>query len=195
MPSIAIGGSVALTIPDGGSVAVSSNYGFFTSTLTPTVGDQSVRSWGPEPIRRVFVPFKLGGTLVIASQNAEVMYDQYIAGSSASSSGTSGLSQAKLYQATMEPFTTSTDSWVTVANQTPAAFNADRQTLNTGYRTTLYTNLDGFLEIDTMLSSGVNSGRFQVSFGAFTGDGIHVNYAGNTFPPLLAAIRSGLGLS
>ncbi len=80
MTTIAIGNSVTLTIPDGGSVAVSSNYGFFTSTLTPTVGDQSVRAWGPEPIRRVFGPFRLGGTLVIASQTAEVMYDPFIAG-------------------------------------------------------------------------------------------------------------------
>lgn len=87
MTTLAAGQSVSLTIPVGGSVALASSFGFFNTTLTPGVGAVSVNSYGPSPIRYTVGPLVNGGTLVIQSSTADVIYDQFIS-SAASTAAT-----------------------------------------------------------------------------------------------------------
>jgi lysophospholipase L1-like esterase len=97
-------------------------------------------------------------------------------------------STCKVYQCTLDPFTTSTDSWATLANQTVASFESFRVSLNTTFRTTAQANIDGFIEIADAVESGRNTGKWQVTGSAngFTSDGVHGGALAN-----LAVARSG----
>lgn len=78
------------------------------------------------------------------------------------------------FQATVAPYTTSTDNWATVENQTPNASNANRIILNDLIRAGL-DGVTGYVEIADVVESGRNSGRWKPGH---TSDGIHENATG-----------------
>lgn len=87
-----------------------------------------------------------------------------------------------VYQTTLTPYTTSTDSWATVENQTVSANEATRVALNDWFRTTP-SPLTGYIENADVVESARNSGKWKASN---TGDGIHPNTTGQ--PAIAAAI-------
>jgi lysophospholipase L1-like esterase len=84
----------------------------------------------------------------------------------------------KVYQATILPNTTSTDSWATLANQTPVASNSVRTQLNDWIRT-IPAPLSGIVEIADIVESARNSGKWIVNGTANypTADGTHPSAA------------------
>lgn len=87
--------------------------------------------------------------------------------------------QAKLYQCTLEPWTTSAD-WSTTAGQTVMSWEANRITLNNTFRLLPQTNLNGVIEVADVLESSRNSGFWAVNgtANAYTADGIHATQYG-----------------
>lgn len=90
----------------------------------------------------------------------------------------------KVYQTTITPKTTSTDSYATVANQTIAAptTNTERVTFNTAVRagSTGMTTLTGFIDAASIAESSLNSGKWTASPSPpYTADGLHPNVAGS----------------
>lgn len=103
-----------------------------------------------------------------------------------------------VYGGTVSPVTSSTDDWQTTVNQTTAAHNTERVTLNNWIRTTP-APLSGFFELADAVESARDSGLWKASgvpFG-FTADGVHESSGGaaaeaavvdpSTFGPLLEA--------
>lgn len=88
------------------------------------------------------------------------------------------------FQGTIAPVSTSTDSWVTTANQTTVASNANRVAVNTWLRA---GNLgDGIFDIAGVVESSLNSGIWAAGY---TSDGTHENLIG------LYAIANGAAVS
>lgn len=87
-----------------------------------------------------------------------------------------GAGVGKVYQTTLTPASTSTDSWATLVNQTPYAAESIRVGVNNWIRTTP-GGLDGFFEIADVCESARNSGKWVVDGTAFyaTAEGIHPN--------------------
>ena len=88
-----------------------------------------------------------------------------------------------VYQATFIPYSTSTDNFFTVANQTPNTYNGVRVDLNTQIRSVPSANLTGFIEIGDVLENYRDGGKWAVLLGPncsgycqYTYDGIHPNY-------------------
>lgn len=81
----------------------------------------------------------------------------------------------KVYQTTLTPYTTSSDSWATAANQTPTVNEGSRTNFNNIVRTNGFGLLDGFCEIETLAST--NAGNGIVWRPGFTSDGLHPNSA------------------
>lgn len=106
------------------------------------------------------------------------------------------LPSAKLYQATLEPITTSSDSWATLSGQTAAAFEAQRTSLNTSIRAAPQTNLAGFVDIADQVETGRNSGRWMSTgtAGSYTADGIHPSAYGYVQVARSSEIPRKLGL-
>ena len=95
----------------------------------------------------------------------------------------------RIYQTTITPRTTSTDSWTTVNNQTTTnvTHEAERVTLNAWIRANT-AGISGFFEVADVVESARDSGRWKA--GA-TADGIHPTDAMHT--TMAAAITtSGL---
>lgn len=83
---------------------------------------------------------------------------------------------ALIYLATIPPKTTSTDGWITTANQTLSSFNTELQNHNAWRRNAVANGVaDGFLEIANYMESSANSGKWGFSAGplAWTDDGVH----------------------
>jgi hypothetical protein len=82
--------------------------------------------------------------------------------------------------ATVEPITTSSDSWATTGNQTLDGGNTDRITLNTAIRGGSVSGAAGYFEIADALESARDSGKWKVTGAAngYTADGTHSNQAG-----------------
>lgn len=80
----------------------------------------------------------------------------------------------KVYQTTVTPNVTTTDSYATLANQTPVASNAVRIQLNDWIRTTP-SPLSGYIETADAVESARNSGKWKVNGSAnyATADGLH----------------------
>lgn len=76
---------------------------------------------------------------------------------------------------TCAPYTTSTDSWTTLVNQTVKPFEAERVSFNTWVKTTPFP-FQSFMDVNAALESGT-SGRWNVP--GFTSDGLHQTSAGN----------------
>lgn len=77
------------------------------------------------------------------------------------------------WQATYEPVSSSTDSWVTTANQTTSAFNSIRVTANNNIRSGLVTRAVGILELADDVESARDSGLWAAFATALTSDGTH----------------------
>jgi len=75
----------------------------------------------------------------------------------------------KVYQSTITPNTTSTDGWVTTANQTKSAYDSNRTALNDWIRT-IPSPLSGYIEIADLSETARNSGIWPANT---TQDGLH----------------------
>lgn len=84
-------------------------------------------------------------------------------------------SDKRAYQTTITPYTTTTDNWATLANQTPQTNNGNRVSLNAAIRALTY-----FYETADAIESARDSGKLKVTGSAFgyTTDGGHLNTAG-----------------
>lgn len=82
----------------------------------------------------------------------------------------------RVFQTTIMPRTTSTDSWVTTGNQTVGANEATRLSVNTSIRAVMATT-DGTFDIATPVESSWNSGLWALDTAAtsvaMTADGVH----------------------
>jgi len=103
---------------------------------------------------------------------------------------------ARQYQTTIYANTTSTDSWATSANQTVAAGNAVRVTLNTSIRTSTAANLMGNIEIADCVETYRDSGLYFVNGVAnyYTSDGLHLKRDGEILVARLANVLYAMGL-
>ena len=81
-----------------------------------------------------------------------------------------------IFQTTLEPSSTSTDSFATIANQTTHANNANRVSLNTSIRATL-ANTAGYFDLAAAVESSLNSGKWKAP--GYTPDGVHASKVGN----------------
>jgi hypothetical protein len=79
-----------------------------------------------------------------------------------------------IIQATIEPETTSTDSWATTVNQTKVGWDSVRITVNNWIRSVPPLTI-GYLEVADVYETARNSGLFKVNGTAnyFTSDGVH----------------------
>lgn len=91
-----------------------------------------------------------------------------------------GYKTSPMWQATIAPRTTSTDSWATTGNQTAFAQNSTRVSLNGSIRSGI-SGLAGYFEIADVDESARDSGFWVVNGSAnyATTDGIHENQAQN----------------
>lgn len=120
--------------------------------------------------------------------------------------GTSGLQSAMtamwqffagygipVYQTTITPWTTSSDSWATLVNQTVTADEPTRVAVNDWIRTTP-SPLTGYIEAADAAESSRNSGKWRVDGGAHS-TGIHPNNLGHQdiAAGISAAVTSILG--
>lgn len=89
------------------------------------------------------------------------------------------LTGSRTFQTTQTPNTSSTDNWTTTGNQTPAAWNTDRVTLNDQLRAATFGPALGEFDATAQLESALDSGRWRVDTpcgpgpGNWTFDGIH----------------------
>lgn len=97
----------------------------------------------------------------------------------------------KVHGATLTPYTTSTDSWATTANQTVTANEAVRVAYNDWLRT-MPLNIASVIEAADIAETSRNSGKWKVTGAAnyATGDGVHPSSAmhvlmGAAVPPSL----------
>lgn len=91
----------------------------------------------------------------------------------------------KVFQSTICPLTTSSDSWATVGNQTVHANESVRVAVNTWLRT-IPTPLSGIFDIAAIVESSANSGKWKAP--DWTTDGIHPK-DGTTHAAMAAAIN------
>jgi len=80
-----------------------------------------------------------------------------------------------VYQRTLSPVSTSTDSWATTANQTTHANNAQRTAFNDSVRF-MPAGLSGVFDVADQVESARNSGIWKAGY---TADGIHGNQTSN----------------
>ncbi|HTV26815.1 MAG TPA: peptidoglycan-binding protein [Xanthobacteraceae bacterium] len=81
-----------------------------------------------------------------------------------------------VYQTTMPPYTTSTDGWTTLVNQTPNSDDAARIATDDWIRTTPL-GLAGYFEVANLMESAQDSGLWKVP--GYTTDGVHETTTGN----------------
>lgn len=67
MTALAIGSSVTATVRDDATVAVATNGGLGSITITPNGGVVTTTNFGPEPTRRVLGPFPEGASVTISN--------------------------------------------------------------------------------------------------------------------------------
>lgn len=91
----------------------------------------------------------------------------------------------KVYQTTITPVSTSTDTWATTQNQTTHANNSVRTALNDWIRTTP-APLSGYFEVANTVETSQNSGIWKPSL---TSDGTHPNVTGHI------AMTAAIGVS
>lgn len=85
----------------------------------------------------------------------------------------------KRYQTTINPFPTSSDSWVTLGNQTVSAGQDAQRTAFNDLIRAGSAGGNGYYEVADVLESSRNSGKWGVTpTPPYTGDGVHPNTAG-----------------
>lgn len=94
---------------------------------------------------------------------------------------------ARVWGATVTPYSSSSDSWATTGNQTAQEL-ADRTALNTWIRT-VPSPLYGIVDVADVVETARNSGIWKAGW---TADGTHPNNTAK--PPLAAAFASALGI-
>lgn len=102
--------------------------------------------------------------------------------------------QARVYLGTLQPYTTSTDNWATVGNQTVFAQNGNRNSFNDWVRSTMLSGVDGYIDYADPVEFGNNSGKWHVNQGATTADGLHANRFGYGLVESSNVIASATGL-
>lgn len=98
----------------------------------------------------------------------------------------------RLFQATITPSSTSSDSWATVANQAVKAWESNRITLQNFIRAG-NVNVHGIIEVADSLESTRNSGRWKAP-PQHTIDGTHPTPAGYLLPVTAGAVTSAIAL-
>lgn len=86
--------------------------------------------------------------------------------------------ELKIYYGTITPFTTSTDSWATTANQTVGASEAERVTVN-DYLRRLPPIIDGIVDVADVVETYRNSGKWRPEMtvdGTGLFDGLHETF-------------------
>jgi hypothetical protein len=86
----------------------------------------------------------------------------------------------RVYQTTITPKTTSTDSWSTVVNQTVDSGNAVRVAVNNWIRGNP-APLTGYIEIADTIESARDSGKWKAGYCYNDGLGVHPNSTATTF--------------
>jgi len=94
--------------------------------------------------------------------------------------------------ATILPYTTSTDSWATVGNQTPHANSAAIVTVNT-YIRTAPEPLAGYIESAWAVESAPDSQKWKAPL--YTNDGLHPGVPGTDITTARNALISAVSLS
>ena len=69
MTTLAQNTSITLTVADDARVAIASNGGIGSYTITPTAGAASIRNFGPDSLRQVIGPFQEGAVIVLTNTN------------------------------------------------------------------------------------------------------------------------------
>lgn len=87
-----------------------------------------------------------------------------------------GIAGKPIWQCTVPPITTSSDSWATVANQTVNADDADRVTFNNAVRAGI-AGVQGFFDLADVAESARDSGKWKAP--GWTTDGAHETRLGN----------------
>lgn len=101
----------------------------------------------------------------------------------------------KAYQTTITDYTTSTDAWATVVNQTLQSVpqDAQRVTFNSALRagTTGLTTLTNFIDTASISESSLNSGKWVASpTPPYTNDGLHPDAAGHNLLIVAAVVSA-----
>lgn len=144
---------------------------------------ESASAWGNYWLKRRMIPFgdvaivaygtnDSGGSVATIQANLQTVWNEIAA---------LGI---PVWACTIPPYTSSTDGFVTVDNQTNIRPNIN--TVNDWIRT-LPPPLTGVIEVSDALSSARNSGKWKAGF---TSDGIHPNATGQV--PLRSILPSGL---
>jgi len=182
-PSILVIGDSRAAGANEDHATVSTETGQITPSLYPSIGYMNMSIAGEQAQNFVQkhtyrAPFGIYATHVICEYGindlnlggrttAQVLADlQLIRGY---------FSKQKFYQATILPNSSSTDSWATVGNQTTAASNASRISLNNTFRSKP-SWLDGWLETADAVESARDSGLWKAP--GYTADGLHGTTAG-----------------
>lgn len=103
-----------------------------------------------------------------------------------------------VYQATYLPYTTSTDSFATVANQTQFANDNIRQDINDYFRMVPDANLAGVVELADQVENYRGGGKWAVlgqqctGYCQYTYDGLHPNIVANIFIARTGAVLTAL---
>ncbi|PPQ39382.1 Lysophospholipase L1 [Rhodoblastus acidophilus] len=98
-----------------------------------------------------------------------------------------------VYQATYPPYSTSTDAYKTVDNQTPFANDNVRQDINDWFRMVPDPNLAGVIDLADAVEAYRGSGKWAVwgpncsGYCQLTFDGLHLNYPANAL-----VVKSGV---
>lgn len=85
-----------------------------------------------------------------------------------------------VFSTTVTPLSTSSDTWVTVGNQTAGTGNAERVAFNERLRANSVPGAADFLDVTSVVESSLNSGLWAVGMVTTTGGGagLHPNTAG-----------------
>ena len=165
---------------------VSTNFGY--SVLA--AGSQSAAQWVADPSRRLAFLAAVRPSIVISQLGTNDIgngnsFDTILNNLLALWQSIANLG-IKVYPTTFTPRTTSTDAWATTTNQTVGANEVVRVQINDFIRSTPGP-CSGFLEVADIAEAARNSGKWKVTGGAWTSDGVHTTRH--------AEIAAGLSLS
>ncbi len=165
---------------------MSTNFGY--SVLA--AGSQSAAQWVADPSRRLAFLAAVRPSIVISQLGTNDIgngnsFDTILNNLLALWQSIANLG-IKVYPTTFTPRTTSTDAWATTTNQTVGANEVVRVQINDFIRSTPGP-CSGFLEVADIAEAARNSGKWKVTGGAWTSDGVHTTRH--------AEIAAGLSLS
>lgn len=163
---------------DGGIVAPSIGPTFGYANLAVS-GDAAFAFLTNNTQRRKIMPFC--SHFIVEYGRNDFFLGQTLAQLKTSLTSIYALTGGRTFQTTQIPDTTSSDNWTTTGNQTPAAWNADRVTLNDQFRAATFGPALGEFDATAQVESALDSGKWRVDSpcgpgpGNWTFDGIHPN--------------------